>query len=53
VDGLLGASRAYRLAGKGEQSLEVLREILSKFPKETPGVAEATVRLAEATAGRM
>jgi tetratricopeptide (TPR) repeat protein len=53
VDGLLGASRAYRLAGKNEQSLALLRDIVSKFPKETPGVAEATVRLAEATQGRM
>jgi len=53
VDGLLGASRAYRLAGKNDQSLELLRDILGKFPKETPGVAEATVRLAEATQGRM
>ena len=53
VDGLLGASRAYRLAGKNEQSLALLRDILGKFPKETPGVAEATVRLAEATQGRM
>jgi hypothetical protein len=53
VDGLLGASRAYRLGGKNDQSLALLREILSKFSKETPGVAEATVRLAEATQGRM
>jgi tetratricopeptide (TPR) repeat protein len=53
VDGLLGASRAYRLAGKTDQSLAMLREIVGKFPKETPGVAEATVRLAEATQGRM
>ena len=53
VDGLLGASRAYRLAGKGDQSLAMLRQILDKYPKETPGVAEATVRLAEATQGRM
>ena len=53
VDGLLGASRAYRLAGKNDQSLALLRDILGKFPKETPGVAEATVRLAEATQGRM
>jgi tetratricopeptide (TPR) repeat protein len=53
VDGLLGASRAYRLGGKNDQSLALLREILSKFSKETPGVAEATVRLAEATEGRM
>jgi tetratricopeptide (TPR) repeat protein len=53
VDGLLGASRAYRLAGKTDESLAALREILAKFPKETPGVAEATVRLAEATQGRL
>jgi tetratricopeptide (TPR) repeat protein len=52
VDGLLGASRAYQLAGKPDQSLALLREITSKYPKETPGVAEATVRLAEATQGR-
>ncbi len=53
VDGLLGASRAYKLAGKSDQSLTLLREILSKYSKNTPGVAEATVRLAEATQGRM
>ncbi len=53
VDGLLNASRALHLAGKADQSLALLREVLSKFPKETPGVAEATVRLAEATQGRM
>ncbi|MGQ0703796.1 MAG: tetratricopeptide repeat protein [Gemmatimonadales bacterium] len=53
VDGLLGAARAYRLGGKQDESLALLREIVSKFPKETPGVAEATVRLAEATQGRM
>ena len=53
VDGLLGAARAYRLGGKAEESLAILREIVSKYPKETPGVAEATVRLAEATQGRM
>jgi len=53
VDGLLGASRAYQLGGKGDQSLAMLREILGKFPKETPGVAEATVRLSEATKGHM
>jgi tetratricopeptide (TPR) repeat protein len=53
VDGLLGASRALQLAGKADESLKLLREILSEFSKETPGVAEATVRLAEATQGRM
>ena len=53
VDALLGAARAYRLAGKGEQNLDLLRQIVSKYSKDTPGVAEANVRLAEATQGRM
>ncbi len=53
VDALLGASRAYRLAGKAEESVQALREIVKGFPNDTPGFAEATVRLAEATAGRM
>lgn len=53
VDGMLGAARAYRLAGQPDQSLDVLRQIIGRFPKETPGVAEAKVRLAEATQGRM
>ena len=53
VDGLLGAARAYRLAGQASQSLEVYRQIIGSFSKETPGVAEAKVRLSEATQGRM
>ena len=53
VDGLLAASRAYRLAGKADESVSVLREIVKDFPEETPGYSEATVRLAEATRGRM
>jgi TolA-binding protein len=53
VEALLGAARAYRLAGKEKESVDVLRRIVSKFPKETPGVPEAQVRLAEQTKGAM
>ncbi|NOT08332.1 MAG: hypothetical protein HOP28_09015 [Gemmatimonadales bacterium] len=52
VDGLLGAARAYHLAGKEKESVDVLRGIVSKYGKDTPGVAEAEVRLAERTQGR-
>ena len=51
VEALLGASRAYGLAGKQKERLDALRQIVSKFPEDTPGVAEAKVRLAEATGG--
>jgi len=53
VDGLLGAARAYGLAGKQKEELDVLRRIVSKFPEGTPGVPEAKVRLAELTQGAM
>jgi hypothetical protein len=53
VDALLAAARAWRLAGKEKQSQDVLRGIVSKFGKDTPGVAEAQVRLAEETRGAM
>jgi len=53
VDGLLGAARANRLAGKPDQAIEIFRQIIAGYSKETPGVAEAVVRLAEATQGRM
>ena len=53
VEALLGAARAYQLAGKGKESEDVLRRIASKFPEDTPGVAEAKVRLAELTRGAM
>jgi len=53
VDAFLGAARAYRVAGKSNEVLNVLRGVLSKFPKDTPGVAEAQVRLAELTKGVM
>ena len=53
VDALLSAARSWRLAGKAKQSQDVLRGIVSKFGKDTPGVAEAQVRLAEETRGAM
>lgn len=53
VEALLGAARAYHLAKKDKQSVDVLRGIVSKYPKDTPGGAEARVRLAEQTRGTM
>jgi TolA-binding protein len=53
VEALLAAARAYRLAGKEKEGIDVLRRIVSKFPKDTPGVPEAQVRLAEQTKGAM
>lgn len=53
VDGFLAAARAYRVAGKPTEALGVLRGVLSKFPKDTPGIAEAQVRLAELTKGTL
>ncbi len=53
VDGLLNRARALRLAGKGDEALTVLRSIVSDYTDETPGVAEARVRLAELTRGTM
>jgi predicted negative regulator of RcsB-dependent stress response len=53
VDALLGAARAHRLAGKEAVALGILRGVVSKYPKDTPGVAEAEVRLAELTKGAM
>jgi len=53
VDGLLGAARAFGLAGKQKEELDVLRRIVSKFPEGTTGVPEAKVRLAELTQGAM
>ncbi len=53
MDALLGQARALRLAGKTAEGLTVLRAIVSGVPEETAGVAEAKVRLSEATAGAM
>ena len=53
VDALLSAARAWRLAGKEKESADALRRIVGKFGKDTPGVAEAEVRLAELTHGAM
>jgi predicted negative regulator of RcsB-dependent stress response len=53
VDALLSAARAWRLAGKEKEAADALRRVVGKFPKETPGVAEAEVRLSELTKGAM
>jgi len=53
VEARIGAARATRLAGKEKEALDILRAVVSKYPKETPGVAEAEVRLAEWTQGKM
>lgn len=53
IEARLGAARALRLAGKEPAALDVLRAVISKYPKDTPGVAEAEVRLAEWTRGAL
>ncbi len=53
VEALVGAARAYQLAGKQPEAIEALRRVVTKFPEETAGVAEAKVRLAELTRGAM
>lgn len=52
-EALIGAARSYQLAGKPTEAIGVLRRIVGTFPEETPGVAEAKVRLAELTRGAM
>lgn len=47
---LIHAARAYELAGDRENSLAALRRVVAEY-KETPFIAEATIRLAEATKG--
>ena len=53
VDALLSAARAWRLGGKEKEAADALRRVVGKFSKDTPGVAEAEVRLAELTRGAM
>ena len=52
VDALLNASRAYHLAGKDKEASDVLQNVIKNY-KDVPGVAEAEVRLAELTKGRL
>ena len=52
IEAKLGAARSKRLAGKEPEALAILRDIVARYPKETPGVAEAEVRLSEWTAGK-
>ncbi len=49
---LLGAARAYAVAGKRDLAEQAYREITGKFDK-TPSSTEAKVRLAELTGGKM
>jgi tetratricopeptide (TPR) repeat protein len=53
VDASVSAARAYRLAGKEAQAIEMLRIVVSRYGKDVPGVAEAEVRLAELTRGTL
>jgi len=48
----LFAARAYRNAGKPDDAIKALQEIIDKYPK-TSGVTEAKIRLAELTQGKM
>ncbi len=52
VDALLSAARSYRAIGKETEAIAVLSELIKKYPKETAGIAEAEVRLAEITKGK-
>ena len=52
IDALLSAARSYRLSGKTTEAVAVLSDLIKKYPKETAGIAEAEVRLAEITKGR-
>ena len=47
VDALLQAARTYRVQGNTAEATKVLQDIITKYPKEAAGVAEAQVRLAE------
>jgi TolA-binding protein len=53
VDALLAAARTYRLTGKEQEAIALLQDVVKKYPKEGAGVAEAKVRLAELTKGRI
>jgi tetratricopeptide (TPR) repeat protein len=53
IEALVAAARASRLAGKETEAVEILRGVVSKYPTDTPGVAEAEVRLAEWTRGKL
>ncbi len=52
IDAWLAAARTYRLSGKESEAVKVLTDLIKKYPKETAGVAEAEVRLAEITKGK-
>ncbi len=51
IDALLAAARTYRVSGKESEAVKVLADLIKTYPKETAGVAEAEVRLAEITKG--
>jgi hypothetical protein len=53
VEALVSSARATRLGGKEKEALDILRGIIAKYSSETPGVAEAEVRLAEWTRGTL
>lgn len=52
VDALLNAARTYRISGKEAEAVKVLADLIKAYPRETAGVAEAEVRLAEITKGK-
>lgn len=49
---LIGAARAYRVAGKPADAERTYRELLEKYPK-SPAATEADVRLSELTKGKI
>lgn len=53
IDGYLNAARTYRIAGNDAEAVKVLQDLIKRFPKQSPGLAEAKVRLAELTGGVM
>lgn len=53
IDSYLNAARTYRIEGKTAEAIAVLQDVVKRFPAQSPGLAEAKVRLAELTGGTM
>ena len=53
ADAFLSAARSYRQQGKDKEAIALLQDVVKNYPKEAAAVAEAQVRLAELTRGRI
>ncbi|MEZ4456309.1 MAG: tetratricopeptide repeat protein [Gemmatimonadales bacterium] len=53
IDAYLNLARTYRGQGKTQEAIDVLRDVIKRFPEQDAGTAEARVRLAELTGGGM